>query len=92
MFSSAGDRFTCDDVDVGIRVFAQLHAVAVPLEGLAQLLLHGRRTAQAIEAHHLEHVQVRSGEKMPKMFDRELEVFSRPPPPPVLVLFLLHRE
>lgn len=53
MFSVTGDRLTRDDVDVGIGVFAQLHAVAVPLERLAQLLLHGRRPAQAVQTHHL---------------------------------------
>lgn len=76
VFSSAGDRFTCDDVDVGIRVFAQLRAVAVPLEGLAQLLLHGGGAAQAIEAHNLEHKH--AGQVSQKPFDRELEVFYGP--------------
>lgn len=59
---AAGDRLTCDDVDVGVRVLAQLHAVAVPLKGLTQLLLHGRRATQAIEAHHLEeHTHTQAG-------------------------------
>lgn len=35
MFSVNGAQFTCDDVDVRVRVFTQLHGVAVPLERLA---------------------------------------------------------
>lgn len=52
--SRPSDQLTSDDVDVGVRVLAQFHAVAVPLERLAKLLLHGRRATQAIEAHHLD--------------------------------------
>lgn len=53
MSRSSSGHLTRDDVDVGVGVLAQLHAVAVPLKRLAQLLLHRRRATQAIEAHHL---------------------------------------
>ena len=51
--AAAAAQFTCDDVDVGIRVFTQLHGVAVPLERLPKLLLHRRRPTQTVEAHNL---------------------------------------
>lgn len=60
--SRSSNRLTGDDVDVGVRVLAQLHAMAVPLKRLAKLLLHCRRATQAIEAHHLDtHTQRQAG-------------------------------
>lgn len=53
--------FTCDDVDIGIRVFTQLHGTAVSLKRLAQLLLHGRRSAEPVKPHHL-HTDTRVGQ------------------------------
>lgn len=76
MFSVTSDRLTCDDVNIRIRAFTQLHSVAVSLKRLPELLLYGCRSTQTIETHHLEtHNDTQVGQ-VNKTFDRVADIFT----------------